>query len=124
MYLVLEYMESGSLGTMVRISLSKWFTIVIIWYCILLDCVHKFGAFSETLVRGYVAQILAGLQYLHSQGIIHRDIKGGNALVTKDGVVKLADFGEVLILPAHFFLSFFILFFFFFFSSLCVCVCS
>ena len=30
---------------------------------------------------------------MHKQGVTHRDIKGGNILTTKDGVVKLADFG-------------------------------
>ena len=37
--------------------------------------------------------MLLGMQYMHSHGLIHRDIKGGNILTTKDGIVKLADFG-------------------------------
>ena len=37
--------------------------------------------------------MLVGLNFMHEKKIIHRDIKGGNILISEDGVVKLADFG-------------------------------
>ncbi|KAI9737760.1 MAG: hypothetical protein M1834_009128 [Cirrosporium novae-zelandiae] len=69
--IILEYCENGSLH-----SISK-----------------NFGKFPENLVGLYMSQVLHGLLYLHEQGVIHRDIKGANILTTKQGLVKLADFG-------------------------------
>jgi hypothetical protein len=43
--------------------------------------------------RRFSQHIVAGVDYLHSKGIIHRDIKGANILVSGAGVAKLADFG-------------------------------
>ena len=42
---------------------------------------------------GLVCQVLDGLAVAHAAGIVHRDIKSGNVLVSSDGVAKLADFG-------------------------------
>lgn len=53
----------------------------------------KFGKFPESLVCVYITQVLEGLVYLHEQGVVHRDIKGANILTTKEGQIKLADFG-------------------------------
>ena len=39
-------------------------------------------------------QVVSGLQYLHGQGVVHRDIKPHNILMTQEGVAKLADFGH------------------------------
>ena len=55
--------------------------------------VGKKTPFSESMVAQYVVQILVGLHYLHCQGVVHRDIKGANILLSNDGTVKLADFG-------------------------------
>ncbi|KAL0446585.1 UNVERIFIED_CONTAM: MAP3K epsilon protein kinase [Sesamum latifolium] len=67
-----EYVENGSLANIIK--------------------PNKFGPFPESLAV-YIAQVLEGLVYLHEQGVIHRDIKGANILTTKEGLVKLADFG-------------------------------
>eukprot|EP01065_Artemidia_motanka_P026008 TRINITY_DN3093_c3_g2_i2.p1 TRINITY_DN3093_c3_g2~~TRINITY_DN3093_c3_g2_i2.p1 ORF type:complete len:914 (+),score=209.05 TRINITY_DN3093_c3_g2_i2:147-2744(+) len=51
------------------------------------------GALPEMVVRRYSHQVLQGLEYLHSHGIIHRDVKGLNVLIDR-GDAKLADFGS------------------------------
>ncbi|XP_054805814.1 mitogen-activated protein kinase kinase kinase NPK1 [Prosopis cineraria] len=53
----------------------------------------KFGSFPESVIKMYTKQLLLGLEYLHKNGIIHRDIKGANILVDNKGCIKLADFG-------------------------------
>ena len=53
----------------------------------------EFGALEEELVTLYVRQAVWGLQYLHSEGIVHGDIKGANILVSDKGEVRLTDFG-------------------------------
>jgi hypothetical protein len=40
-----------------------------------------------------MAEVCAGLQYSHQRGVVHRDIKPGNIMMTPDGQVKIADFG-------------------------------
>lgn len=61
----------------------------------------KFGKFPESLCQIYICQVLEGLLYLHEQGVIHRDIKGSNILATKEGSIKLADFGVATRVGGH-----------------------
>eukprot|EP00756_Hemistasia_phaeocysticola_P000950 Hpha_TRINITY_DN10685_c0_g1::TRINITY_DN10685_c0_g1_i1::g.156731::m.156731 len=55
--------------------------------------IEQFGPLTELVTVNYTEQVLEGLLYLHGNGAVHRDIKGGNLLLTTDGVCKLADFG-------------------------------
>jgi len=51
------------------------------------------GALQDTHVMGFTYQIIAALKYIHSAGIMHRDMKPSNILVNPKGDIKLADFG-------------------------------
>nr|XP_004292510.2 PREDICTED: probable serine/threonine-protein kinase At1g54610 [Fragaria vesca subsp. vesca] len=48
---------------------------------------------TEPQVKCYMHQLLSGLQHCHDRGILHRDIKGSNLLIDKNGVLKIGDFG-------------------------------
>ncbi|KAL2370618.1 hypothetical protein RJ035_002524 [Blastomyces gilchristii] len=67
----LEYVPGGSIAMMLK----------------------QYNTFQEPLIKNFVRQILAGLSYLHSRDIIHRDIKGANVLVDNKGGIKISDFG-------------------------------
>ena len=53
----------------------------------------KDGTLCEEKMRMVSCQLLSALYYLHSDRILHRDIKPQNILLTSDGIIKLCDFG-------------------------------
>ena len=59
----------------------------------LLQARKAFRHVPEETILGWLAQVVHALQYLHAHGIIHRDVKTANMFLTKNGTVKLGDFG-------------------------------
>ena len=55
--------------------------------------VRRHGPLSMESAAGIIRQTAAGLAHAHREGIIHRDVKPGNILVTPEGIAKLSDLG-------------------------------
>eukprot|EP01060_Flectonema_neradi_P040664 TRINITY_DN9363_c1_g1_i1.p1 TRINITY_DN9363_c1_g1~~TRINITY_DN9363_c1_g1_i1.p1 ORF type:complete len:775 (+),score=78.49 TRINITY_DN9363_c1_g1_i1:202-2325(+) len=79
LYIVMELMSFGSLSHIIK----------------------QYGTFPD-YISGYItAEVLQGVGYLHYSGLIHRDIKGGNILLSGTGHIKLADFGVCCFSHTH-----------------------
>lgn len=69
--ILLEYVPGGSLSELLK----------------------KFGPFNEKITKIYLIQMLDALSYIHSKGIVHRDLKCANVLINNDASIKISDFG-------------------------------
>ncbi|MFE3766334.1 protein kinase [Streptomyces sp. NPDC059104] len=74
-YIVMEYVEGQPLGSVLDAD------------------VHQYGAMPADKALKVTADVLAALETSHEMGLVHRDIKPGNVMMTKRGVVKVMDFG-------------------------------
>ncbi|KAL8839988.1 MAG: hypothetical protein Q9170_001530 [Blastenia crenularia] len=71
LYLVMEYLNGGDCASLVKVL----------------------GGLSEDWAKKYLAEVVLGVEHLHTRGIVHRDLKPDNLLIDQKGHLKLTDFG-------------------------------
>lgn len=73
LYMVLEYCKKG---VIMKVGVDE-----------------KADPYDEEACRCWFRDLILGIEYLHAQGVVHRDIKPDNLLLTDDDVLKIVDFG-------------------------------
>ncbi|KAF2874661.1 serine threonine protein kinase-like protein [Massariosphaeria phaeospora] len=71
LYLVMEYLNGGDCASLIKVL----------------------GALHEGWAKKYLAEVVVGVEHLHSRDIVHRDLKPDNLLIDQKGHLKLTDFG-------------------------------
>lgn len=71
LYLVMEYLNGGDCASLIKVL----------------------GGLPEDWAKKYLAEVVLGVEHLHSRGIVHRDLKPDNLLIDQKGHLKLTDFG-------------------------------
>jgi len=71
LYLVMEYLNGGDCASLIKVL----------------------GGLPEDWAKKYIAEVVLGVEHLHSRGIVHRDLKPDNLLIDQKGHLKLTDFG-------------------------------
>ena len=72
LWIFMEYMDYGSLTPLLE---------------------DRKGAIPEHIISYTLSKVVEGLAYLHSKHILHRDLKSDNIMISKEGAIKMGDFG-------------------------------
>lgn len=72
--IVMEFAEAGDMYTRIRNQIKE-------------------GYFQESVILDWFTQICLAIRYIHKKRILHRDLKSKNVFLTKNGLIKLGDFG-------------------------------
>ncbi|KAG8950186.1 Protein kinase [Tulasnella sp. 419] len=65
-----------------------------------LSMIQAVRNFTPKAMKAFLHQVCQGLKYIHSRGVIHRDIKAENLMIDADGMVKIIDFGLAVLTTA------------------------